>query len=121
MPVYNVELKWLEKAIQSVRQQTYTYWELCIADDASTKPEIREYLEKIQDKRIRVRFLEKNQGIVGASNAAAEMARGDYIILMDDDDELYPNALYEVYRDLLRTDANMFTLIWICWMRKSII
>ena len=94
MPVYNVEIKWLEKAIESVKKQNYENWELCIADDCSTKEEVREYLRKIQDNRIKITFLEKNGGISAASNAAAELASGDYIVLMDNDDEITYDALY---------------------------
>lgn len=88
MPVYNVEVKWLEKAIQSVQNQNYVNWELCIADDCSTKEETREYLKKIDDPKIHIKMLEKNCGISEATNAAAEMADGDYLVLMDNDDEL---------------------------------
>ena len=97
MPVYNVEAKWLEKAIESVRKQIYPDWELCIADDASTKPHIRPLLEKYSklDSRIKVFFREENGHISAASNSALELATGDYIALLDNDDEFTIDALYE--------------------------
>lgn len=98
MPVYNVEAVWLEKAIQSVRNQIYPDWELCIADDASAKPQIRQVLSRYsqQDSRIKVIFRETTGNIVAASNSALELATGDYIALLDHDDELANHALFEV-------------------------
>ncbi|KST67360.1 glycosyltransferase family 2 protein [Mastigocoleus testarum] len=97
IPVYNVEEKWLEKAIGSVRNQIYPYWELCIADDASSKPHISLLLNKYIeiDSRIKVVFRTENGHISAASNSALELATGDYIALLDHDDELAINALYE--------------------------
>lgn len=97
MPVYNIEEEWLEKAIESVRQQIYPDWELCIADDASTKAHIKPLLTKYSklDHRIKVVFREKNGHISAASNSALEIATGDYIALLDHDDELTIDALFE--------------------------
>lgn len=107
MPVYNVEIKWLEAAIDSVRRQNYENWELCIADDCSTDLKVRAYLESLQDSRIKIQFQEKNGGISAATNAAAALASGDYLILMDNDDELAPHALYEFYQRIGQTDADI--------------
>lgn len=107
MPVYNVEVKWLEKAIQSVQNQNYVNWELCIADDCSTKEETREYLKKIDDPKIHIKMLEKNCGISEATNAAAEMADGDYLVLMDNDDELSFFALFGFYKNIMNTKADI--------------
>jgi GT2 family glycosyltransferase len=95
IPVYNVDKKWLELAISSVESQWYTNWEICIADDASTKLETINYLKSIQSDKIKVEFLKDNVNISGASNAALSLATGDYIALMDNDDEITPDALYE--------------------------
>lgn len=97
MPVYNVDGRWLEKAIQSVQNQIYPHWELCIADDASPKPQIKRILTHYNqlDSRIKVVFRPENGQIVAASNSALELATGDYIALLDHDDELAINALFE--------------------------
>jgi Predicted glycosyltransferases len=97
MPVYNVDEKWLRKAIESVRQQIYPYWELCIADDASSLPHIKAILDEYRqmDDRIKVIFRDENGGIAAASNSAIEIANGDYLAFLDHDDELAPHALYE--------------------------
>ncbi len=107
MPVYNVEIKWLEKAIQSVKNQNYVNWELCIADDCSTKKEVREYLSKIHEDKIKIVLLEKNGGISVASNEAAKLATGDYIVLMDNDDEITYDALYEFLRAVKEKNADV--------------
>ncbi|MBS5214413.1 MAG: glycosyltransferase [Clostridiales bacterium] len=107
MPVYNVEIKWLEAAISSVRHQNYENWELCIVDDCSTDPKVREYLEEIEDKRIKIQFQKENGGISEATNAAAKLAAGEYLVLMDNDDELAPRALYEFYKRIKKTDADI--------------
>jgi O-antigen biosynthesis protein len=97
MPVYNVEAKWLTKAIESVRNQIYSNWELCIADDASTYPHIRSILTDYSklDPRIKVIFRTENGHISTASNSALEVVTGEYIALLDHDDELSIDALFE--------------------------
>ncbi|RUR86982.1 glycosyltransferase [Chlorogloeopsis fritschii PCC 9212] len=97
MPVYNVEAKWLTKAIESVRNQIYPNWELCIADDASTYPHIRSILTDYSklDPRIKVIFRTENGHISTASNSALEVVTGEYIALLDHDDELSIDALFE--------------------------
>lgn len=97
MPVYNVDEQWLVKAIDSVVNQLYPYWELCIADDASTKPHIKPVLERYaaSDKRIKVAYRQQSGNISAASNTALELATGTFIGLLDNDDELSVNALYE--------------------------
>ena len=59
MPVYNVEIKWLDKAIESIEKQNYKNWEICIADDCSTKQEVREHLSAMKNSRIKIKLLEK--------------------------------------------------------------
>ncbi len=97
IPVYNVEKKWLEKAIESVINQIYPVWELCIADDASPKPHVRSILNHYSklDPRIKVVFRKENGNISAASNSALDLATGDYIALLDHDDELAIDALFE--------------------------
>ncbi|WP_411372609.1 MULTISPECIES: glycosyltransferase family 2 protein [Enterococcus] len=102
MPVYNVEIKWLEKCIDSVLGQTYDHWELCISDDASTDPAIHKCLETYQakDERIKVVFRQENGHISLATNSALELASGEFLALLDNDDELPASALYEVAKVL---------------------
>jgi len=110
MPVYNTPEKWLVRAIESVRTQIYEHWELCIADDASTTPHIRPLLEKIarEDPRIKVFFREANGHISAASNSALELAQGEFVSLLDHDDELRPHALACVALELARfPDADL--------------
>ncbi len=98
MPVYNVDPKWLDLAITSIESQWYENWELCIADDKSPNAETIAYLKGLDNPKIKVVFLEKNINISGATNAALEIATGEYIALMDNDDEITPDALYEMVR-----------------------
>ena len=109
MPVYNVDQVWLEKAIDSVINQLYQNWELCIVDNASTKKHIKKTLERYSKKenRIRVRYFEENQGIAGASNEAMLMVSGDYIAFLDQGDELAQNALYENVKVINQTGADL--------------
>jgi hypothetical protein len=107
MPVYNVDPEFLQRAIDSVKEQSYKNWELCIADDASTNKKTRHFLEQLDDTKVRVVFLTENLNISGASNEAAKLASGDYIALLDNDDELVPNALEEVVSLALETDAHI--------------
>lgn len=102
MPVYNVEIKWLEKCIDSVINQTYDNWELCISDDASTDPKIKKCLEAYEQKepRIKVVFRKENGHISLATNSALEIATGEFVALLDNDDELSPHALFEVVKVL---------------------
>jgi O-antigen biosynthesis protein len=107
MPVYNIEIKWLDKAIESIEKQNYKNWEICIADDCSTKQEIREHLSAMKNSRIKIKLLEKNQRISGATNAAAALASGEYILLMDNDDELAPSALHEFYQKIKKEGSDI--------------
>ena len=107
MPVYNVEIKWLDKAIESIEKQNYKNWEICIADDCSTRQEVREHLSAMKNSRIKIKLLEKNQGISGATNAAAALASGEYILLMDNDDELAPSALHEFYQKIKKEGSEI--------------
>lgn len=98
LPVYDVEEIWLRKCIDSVLSQIYTNWELCIADDCSNKPHIKEVLHQYaqSDSRIKITFRKENGHISQASNSAASLATGTYLALLDHDDELAPHALAKV-------------------------
>ena len=109
VPLYNTEIPLLYEMIQSVREQTYSNWELCLAD-GSDKQHLQvgvvcKVMSKI-DKRIKYLKLEKNFGISGNSNAALDMASGDYVALLDHDDRLHPAALYEVMRAICEQNAD---------------
>jgi glycosyltransferase involved in cell wall biosynthesis len=126
MPVYNAHTPWLQSAIESVRSQIYQEWELCIADDASTRQEVHAYLHDIvkADSRIKVIFRPSNGHISAASNSALDMANGDYVALMDQDDLIPPQALLrvtEALRDcpeakLVYSDED---IIWLDGLRES--
>lgn len=98
VPVYQTPERWLRRCLDSVLAQAYPNWELCIADDASSSPHVREVLREYEqrDSRIRIALRDNNGHIAEASNTALDMARGDYIGLLDHDDELRPHALLEV-------------------------
>ena len=110
MPVYDTPLDFLDLAIRSVQAQHYKNWELCVCDDASPNSRVRASLEsrQKQDSRIKIRYSTQNEGISRASNDALELASGEFVGLLDHDDELTPDALYEVVRLLQeRPDADM--------------
>lgn len=108
VPTYNTPRLFLEEMIESVIKQTYSNWELCIADGNSQTPDTIRLLKDYQakDNRIKVKFLSENYGIAGNTNACLEMATGEYIGLFDHDDLLTENALYEVVSHL-NTDASI--------------
>ncbi|WBA17124.1 glycosyltransferase family 2 protein [Salinivibrio kushneri] len=100
VPIYNPEKELLEACIDSVLAQSYSNWQLCLADDCSPEPHVREVLEKYQqlDARINIVFREKNGHISAASNSALEVAQGEWTALLDHDDELHEHALFHVVK-----------------------
>lgn len=105
LPVHDPDAAWLREAIRSVRDQAYEGWELCVADDASKGPHVREILdaEAAADSRIRITYRTKNGGIAKASNSALAMANGDFVAFLDHDDILRPQALWEVVARIRRS------------------
>ena len=103
MPVFNPNPDWLDQAIQSVRNQCYPHWQLCIADDCSTNPEVQDVLRKAQatDHRIDIVFRSENGHISKSSNSALELVKGAWVALLDHDDLLAPDALAWVARTVL--------------------
>jgi len=97
-PTYDTNEAYLKQCIDSVINQTYPNWEICIADDASTNPNVRKIIKRYaqKDKRIKFVFRESNGKIARASNSALKLATGEFIGLLDHDDVLLPNALHEV-------------------------
>ncbi|MFC0271916.1 glycosyltransferase [Metabacillus herbersteinensis] len=102
MPVYKIPLHLLKETINSVLNQTYPYWELCIAFADSDNKETSNYLKKISQERpqIKLEFLKKNEGISNNTNHCLKMAAGEFIALLDHDDLLTENALYEMVRNI---------------------
>ncbi|SOE80812.1 Glycosyltransferase, GT2 family [Caballeronia arationis] len=111
VPAYNSDEQFLTDMIQSVKDQLYPNWELCIADDHSSAPQVRTVLERemARDSRIKVVFREQNGHISESSNSALAIAQGEYIALLDHDDLLPRHALMMVVRYINRhPDASMF-------------
>ncbi|WNG18380.1 glycosyltransferase [Cystobacter fuscus] len=103
-PVYNVDEVWLRRAIKSVIQQIYPNWELCLVDDGSTRPHILPLLREYEQRESRIKVIhQENGGISAASNAGLKLAQGEFVALMDHDDELSPDALYSVVQRLNQT------------------
>lgn len=110
MPVYDTPEEYLGAAIDSVRAQLYPDWQLCIADDASRAPHVRKLLERMarEDGRIEICFRQTNGHIAEASNSALSLARGEYVLLLDHDDELEEHALYMFAEEILgHPDADI--------------
>lgn len=110
MPVYNPPVLFLDKAISTVINQVYDNWELYIVDDCSATSDVKSTIEKWArfDKRVKYKFLDKNVNISMATNYGVGMASGEYLIFLDHDDELTPDALGEVVlylRDHPETDV----------------
>jgi GT2 family glycosyltransferase len=98
MPVFDTDPEILQLSIESVRSQIYEFWELCIADDGSTRISTLDMLAENAglDRRIRVKHLDENRGIAAASNEALSVARGEFVVFLDHDDLLETQALFEV-------------------------
>lgn len=109
VPLYNTPRKFLTEMLNSVVNQTYENWQLCLADGSDGEHDsvgeiCREYAAG--DARICYRKLEKNEGISGNTNECLKMAKGDYIGLFDHDDVLHPSALYEYMKKICEEDAD---------------
>jgi GT2 family glycosyltransferase len=99
-PVYETPADVLWDMLESVRRQSFSDWELCLVDDASPSPRVRAELDRVaaEDPRIQIAHRAENGGIVAASNDALAMAEGEFVVLLDHDDELHPDALLLVDR-----------------------
>ncbi len=108
LPVYDPSIIFLKEAINSVIEQIYDNWELCIADDFSSNPQIKQVLDEYNKKeqRIKVVYREKNGHICNASNSAISLASGEFIALLDHDDKLPAHALYRIVKEL-NQDRNI--------------
>lgn len=109
VPLYNTPIPFLKEMIASVQSQTYSNWELCLADGSDDDQRqvemvVKEYAAK--DARIKYFRLRENRGISGNTNACIALATGEYISLFDHDDILHPAALFETLRAICETDAD---------------
>lgn len=110
IPLYRTKESYLDELLKSVLAQTYPHWELCLADGSGREHSLEETVKRLagDDSRIRYQLLDGNLGIAENTNAAIQMAAGDYVALADHDDLLAPNALYECARALLlHKDADV--------------
>ncbi len=106
-PVYNTDSNYLRECIYSVQTQAYPDWEMCLVDDGSDNQATVAYLQAlvIKDSRLRLRHFPSHQGICHATNQALAMACGEYIVFLDHDDRLAPDALYHI-ADTLRNHPD---------------
>ena len=118
VPLYNTDTDFFRELLYSVHLQSYSNWELCLADGSKEKlTEIEEMCKN--DKRIKYKFLNENKGISENTNEAIKIATGDYIALLDHDDMLSLDALYEVVKtinenknvDFIYSDEDKFHFI----------
>ncbi|MGH9063645.1 MAG: glycosyltransferase [Acidimicrobiales bacterium] len=95
VPVYRPAVWLVHRCVASVRDQTWPHWELCLCDDGSGDPELARYLHQVErsDRRVRLATHGRNLGIATATNTALGLATGDFVALLDHDDELLPGAL----------------------------
>ena len=101
-PLYNSPVKWLRKAVESLQSQVYENWELCAVDDGSKDRRCITLIQEMMqtDSRIRLVCQQQNGGISSASNVSLEMARGEYVVLMDHDDELPADAFFWFVKEI---------------------
>ena len=104
MPTYNPNPNWLREAIDSVLKQIYPYWELCIADDASTDKAVQKILKHYTSKDKRIKYVVRNENghISAATNSALEQSTGEWVALLDHDDLLSEHALFWVAETINR-------------------
>lgn len=97
VPMYNTKERYFRELVESVIHQTYTNWELCLADGSSEK---LEFVSDVisNEPRIKYKILDENKGISGNSNAAIELATGEYIALLDHDDIIPEFSLFEIVK-----------------------
>lgn len=118
VPVYNVKRDQLEACIQSVLNQTYKNVQLCLSDDCSTMPEVKEVLQKYEkNERVSVYYRTQNGHISENSNSAIALAKGEFVGFLDCDDFLATNAVYEIVKllnnnpelDFIYSDEDLVT------------
>ncbi|MDY5776161.1 MAG: glycosyltransferase family 2 protein [Lachnospiraceae bacterium] len=109
VPCYRTPEKYLTEMLESVRNQSYPYWELCLADatdGSQVKELVEDYVQQWQESRIVYHHLEENLGIAENTNAGLALAKGSWVTFMDHDDLLASDALYEL-ASAIRKDGNL--------------
>ena len=109
VPTYNTHETMLREMLQSVREQLYPNWELCIADDGSSQPHVNKILKEYAalDRRVRLNFGLENKGVSHTLNRALKMATGEFVVLLDHDDILEEQALFRVAESVLDENPDM--------------
>jgi GT2 family glycosyltransferase len=109
VPTYNTPERMLREMLQSVIEQLYQGWELCIADDGSSQAHVLKVLKEYaaRDTRIKLHAGEQNRGVSHATNRALELATGEFAVLLDHDDLLERHALYRVAESILADRPDM--------------
>lgn len=100
VPMYNTPEKYFKELLESITEQTYENWELCLADGSPEKAEYLEALIQPLEDKIKYKLLSENKGISGNSNEALKLATGDFIALLDHDDIIPKFALYEIVKTI---------------------
>ena len=110
VPMYNTKEKYLKELIDSLIEQTYANWELCLADGSDSK---RDYVDNLvtKDERIKYKFLNANKGISENSNEALKLATGEYMALLDHDDILPAFSLYEIVK-VINKSLTIFSYLF---------
>lgn len=111
VPLYNTPENFLREMIESVLNQTYENWELCLADGSDGEHGFvgdicRDYADKDERQRIVYKKLDRNEGISGNTNECLKLATGEFIGLFDHDDILHPSALYEYVKVINEQNAD---------------
>ena len=118
IPLYNTDTEFFRELLYAIHNQTYKNWELCLADGSNE--ELKDIKSMVaNDKRIKYKFLGKNEGISGNTNSALEMATGEFVSLLDHDDMLSIDALYEIVKvinenpdvDFIYSDEDKFGIM----------
>ncbi len=110
MPVHNTSPVFLQAAVDSVRRQWYGQWELCICDDASSRSDTRELLQSLQQQSAQIKVVRRETAghIVHATNDAIALAQGEFVVFLDHDDELAPQALLRLVQTIQAPSAPDF-------------
>ncbi len=105
VPVYNTTRAFFDELLASVVNQSYANWELCIANASDDRAVVNELVSKYADERILIEDVE-NEGISANTNRAVRLSSGHYLVFLDHDDLLSPNALFEAAQAVARTEAG---------------